>query len=168
MIVISQDRACRDRAVNFCDELMKRFWAQCEFDISWLSFGDLSRENEFRNAAVKAGSADVVLFSMDPAADAPLKLQSWAEAWLAKRSDHEGLVIGLGDPGHIPGGGVSKNFVYVRNLAHRAGMDYLTELPDQMGPAIPDSLDSYRERAQQHSSVLDQILDRKVPALFRD
>lgn len=167
IMVISQDDDCRSRALAFCDDLVKRFWAQCEFDISWLSFADLARENSFRNAAEKARSAGILVLSMQPTAQVPLELNAWAEAWLGQRGEREGYVIGLGDPGHIPAGGVSRNFVYIRNLAHRAGMDYLTELPNEIGQAIPDSLDGFCERATQHSSVLDQILSRKVPALYR-
>lgn len=167
IITISQDNACRDRTVKFCDELVKRFWTQCEFDISWLSFDDLGGQNQLRNAAERGKSARILVISMNPAPEAPEELQAWAEAWLAKRGEREGYIIGLGDPGHIAASGVSRNFVYLRDLAHRAGMDYLTELPDDMRQAIPDSLDCFCERAEQHTTLLDQILARKVPAVLR-
>jgi hypothetical protein len=167
IVVVCEDKVCRDQAVKFCDELVKRFWTQCEFEITWLSFDDLAAQNGSRNAAEKARSAQILIMSMNPAPEAPAELQAWSEAWLAQRGEREGYVIGLGDPGHVPGGGVSRNFVYTRDVAHRAGMDYLTELPIEMRQAIPESLDCFCERAEQHSSVLDQILARKVPAVFR-
>ena len=53
----------------------------------------------------------------------------------------------------------------VRNIAHRAGMDYLTQVPETIGRAIPDSLASCSERADRVTSVLDEILHQKtVPA----
>ena len=167
VIVISQDTQTRDRAVSFCDDLVKRFWTQCEFEISWLSFGDLGQQNEFRNAVEKGRSARILVISMNPAAEAPAQLLAWSEAWLAGRGEREGYLIGLNDPGHIAASGVSRNFVYLRDLAHRAGMDYLTELPGEMRQAIPDSLDCFCERAGQRTAVLDQILERKVPAVLR-
>lgn len=168
IIVVCENKPARDHAVKFCDELMNRFWAKCEFDITWLVFEDLAEEALFRPATLKAASADLVIFSMCPGCEIPRPVRSWVEAWLSQRGEREGAIVGLRDPGHLPGGGVSQNFVYLHSVAHRAGLDYLTELPEKIGHTIPDQLESYSQRARQVTSVLDQILQQKaVPSAFR-
>jgi hypothetical protein len=42
-------------------------------------------------------------------------------------------------------------------------MDYLTQVPPGISRAIPESLDSYTERAAHLSSVLDAILQQPAP-----
>ena len=42
-------------------------------------------------------------------------------------------------------------------------MDYLTEMPQDISRSIPDSLDSYTERAEQVTSLLDNILHQQAP-----
>ena len=47
---------------------------------------------------------------------------------------------------------------YLRQVAHRGGMDYLTETPQSLSFSIPDSLDWCSARAESVTSVLDEIL----------
>jgi hypothetical protein len=162
IIVIYENNECRGDAVSFCDSLVKRFWSTCEFDITWLSFADLADDGLFRAGTAQAASASLIIFSMRPGSEMPAPVRAWAEAWLAQRADREGSIVGLRDPGHLPGGGVSQNFVYLRSVAHRAGLDYLTELPEEIRQTIPERLESYSERAQQVTSILDQILQQKI------
>jgi hypothetical protein len=167
ILTLCESNDCRTEAVAFCDRLVQRFWTSCEFEISWLSFEDLTEPGKFRVAVNHAASAAMLIFAMRHGSYIPAEVEAWAEAWLAKRGEREGSIIALGDPGHIAAAGVSQNFVYLRNIAHRAGLDYLTEMPEKIGQSIPDSLEAYPERAQQMTSVLDQILRRKTPAPFR-
>jgi len=41
-------------------------------------------------------------------------------------------------------------------------MDYLTDVPPEITRPIPDSLESFSERAQQITSVLDEILRKPI------
>jgi hypothetical protein len=166
ILVLCENDECRADAVAFCDRLMKRFWTTCEFDINWFSFGNLADQAKFDDAVKQAKSAAMLISSMRPGTEIPPEVQAWAEAWVTGRGEREGSIIALGDPGHIAAGGVSENFVYLRSIAHRAGLDYLTEMPEKIGQNIPDGLEAYPERAQQVTSVLDQILQRKMPATF--
>ncbi|HYR45180.1 MAG TPA: hypothetical protein VER98_19260 [Terriglobia bacterium] len=168
IVAVCENKPARDDAVKFCDELMHRFWANREFDITWLLFNDLAEEALFGTATLKAASADLIIFSMCPGCEISRHVRSWVEAWLSQRGEREGAIVGLRDPGHLPGGGVSQNFVYLHSVAHRAGLDYLTELPEKITHTIPDQLESYSERARQVTSVLDQILHQKpAPSAFR-
>jgi hypothetical protein len=166
ILVLCQNNECRAAAVAFCDRLVQRFWTSREFDIKWLSFAELSEQAKFDEAVVRAKTAALLITSMQPGFDIPHEVRAWAEAWAAGRGEREGSIIALGDPGHIAAGGVSENFVYLRGIAHRAGLDYLTEMPEKIGQNIPEGLEAYPERAQQVTRVLDQILQRKMPAAF--
>ena len=42
-------------------------------------------------------------------------------------------------------------------------MDYLTEVPQDISRSIPDSLDSYTERADQVTGLLANILQQQPP-----
>jgi hypothetical protein len=42
-------------------------------------------------------------------------------------------------------------------------MDYLTQVPQDIARAFPDSLDSYTRRADQVTSILDGILHQQAP-----
>ena len=53
--------------------------------------------------------------------------------------------------------------LYLRAVAHRAGMDYLTQVPEQLGRVFPESLDFYSERAAQMTDVLEEILQQHPP-----
>jgi hypothetical protein len=161
ILVICENNDCRADAVSFCDRLVQRFWSKCEFDMQWLSFGDLDDQSAWQTAVNQAASASMLIFSMRPGCEIPREVQAWGEAWVARRGEAEGSIIAPGDPGHIAAGGVSQNFVYLRGLAHRAGLDYLTELPEKIGETIPDAIESYSQRAHQKTSVLDQILQRR-------
>jgi len=42
-------------------------------------------------------------------------------------------------------------------------MDYLKEMPQDISRSIPDSLDSYTERADQVTHLLDNIMHQQAP-----
>jgi hypothetical protein len=42
-------------------------------------------------------------------------------------------------------------------------MDYLNHVPQDISLSIPESLDSYTQRADQVTSLLDDILHQQVP-----
>ena len=68
------------------------------------------------------------------------------------------------DPGAATDGNTLQKYIYLRTVAHNAGMDYLTQIPQTISSrGIPDSLDSYSKRAGHVTSVLDDILRQKAP-----
>lgn len=164
VVVIYENVAARENAVVFCDHLVERFWSRYEFSVSWWSLADLSVDDASRDAARKAVEADLIVVATTPGMDIPMILREWVEVWLSRRGDREGALVGLTDPGPGQTGPAVEKFVCLRNAAHRAGMDYLTEIPQSISSrSIPDSLESYSERAHQVTSVLDEILHRKAP-----
>jgi hypothetical protein len=164
VVVVYEDVAARKRAVNFCDLLVERFWARFEFNMSWWSLEELHGGYSAQEAARRAVDADLIVAATRPDEGMPAPLRDWMEGWLGRRSSHEGSLVGLGENEAGVSAVSAEKYVYLRNAAHRGGMDYLTDLPQNISSrCIPDSLDSYNQRADKVTSVMDGILHRKTP-----
>lgn len=125
---------------------------------SW-SFEQLSGSTSVASdAAMKAATADLIIFAISPAGELSLEIKLWIENWIVKRSDREGAIVGLVARQASPGELACLKEIYLRHTALRAGMDYLSHVPSALAKAMPDSLESYRQRAGQVTSVLDEIL----------
>jgi hypothetical protein len=166
VVVVYEDATAREEAVRFCDHLMRRFWSRYEFLVGWWSFGVLQLPQEAsKEAAEKAREADVIVVATRPESEIPPGIRDWIETWSTQRGDREGALVGLMDPGGGASGAAAEKYVYLRSVAHRGAMDYLTEVPQSLSwRAVPDSLDSFNERADRVTSVLDDILHKPVPA----
>ena len=163
VVVVYEDAAARERAVTFCDQLVSRFWAKCEFDVSWWPFALLNQAPAKEEAAERAAQADLIVFSATPEGDLPQPVKAWVETWLNHRGDREGKLVGLVE--RVVGASVleGQKHLYLRQVAHHGAMDYLTKVPPDISLSIPDSLDSYTERAYQVTSLLDDILHQQPP-----
>jgi len=159
--VVYEDSQCRDEAMKFCDILVQRFWITYGFEISWSSFSELQQPIVCANSAEKAARAALIVFATRPQGKLPIDVVLWIQKWSSKRAEREGALVGLLDPGAL-NGMTDEKHLYLRNVAHHAGMDYLTKMPENISRGIPDSLDSYSQRAQRVTSVLSEIL-RKQP-----
>jgi len=156
VLIIYEDAITRAEAVRFCDSLVQKFWAKNNFQIEWCPFSDLqSKASAFRHAET-AATAHILIFALRPEGGLPWDLHTWTESWLNLRGEREGTVIGLLDT--IASGESGGTYCFLRQTAHRAGMDYLTQMPNSILHPISDSLDSYTQRAVEVTSVLDGIL----------
>ena len=93
----------------------------------------------------------------------PVGIKTWIESWLACRDEREGILAGLLGAGvgcalEVP------QQLYLRQVAHRAGMDYLTQVPQSISRCLAESAESYNVRAAQVTRVLDEILHQSPPA----
>ena len=163
VVVVYEDAAAREQAVDFCDQLVKRFWATFEFDVSWWSFSLLQTEHVAMEAAEKAAQADLIILASLREEDFPVHVPKWVESWLRRRGEREGILAGLIGQGTATSvGGATKHY-YLRQIAHRGAMDYLTQVPQSISRSIPESAESYTRRAAQVTSVLDEILHQQEP-----
>jgi len=158
VVILFEEAQAREKAVKFCDQLVERFWAEREFNLTWLPFSALSDPDSAREAHVKAYSADMIVFATRPEIPVPPAVTDWVARCLANRRNREGTLAAVIDSGPVLQVRNSENDAWLRNLAHRAGMDYLTEVPQNIDRPIPDSLDSYSERARYVTSLLHEIL----------
>lgn len=163
VVVVYENAETREAAVNFCDRLVERFWSNLEFDVSWWHYPLLSDPTAGNEALQRAATADVLVFA--PQSDSPMTdaMQEWAESWVRLRGQREGVLVGLppqpeGEP-ELP----AKAHRYLRGLAHRTGMDYLTGVPQNLSRWMPDETDFWSKRAEQVTQVLDDILRPPPP-----
>jgi len=159
VVVFFEDIETRQRAVAFCEQLIHRYWGQCGFEVCWLSSDVLEDGSSASEASLKAVEADLIIYSLRPGDHVALTLRAWVENWLKCRGEREGAIVGLGEPSPT-----TATFMFLRDAAHRAGMDYLTEVPQAFQRAIPNSLDSFAARAETVTTVLNEILRKQSPS----
>jgi hypothetical protein len=158
VVVIYETPAVREQAVRFCERLAAEQKSGA-LEMNWWSFQLLSHPAMRTDAVVKAAAADVVVFAMHAGGDLPEEIKLWIEHWLNKRGEREGALVGLMKP-EEPAEMASFREIYLRHAARRAGMDYLSHSSPTVGKAIPDSIDSFSERAGRMTSVLANILHK--------
>jgi hypothetical protein len=154
VVVIYENEEARDAAVQFCDRLVERFWSQCEFDVSWWSSSLLEGGIPSAQATDKAVNAQLVVFAVGK--EIPRHARSWIENWILRRGEREGACVAL-----LPGAAeatAESTQIYLREVAHRAGMDFLTQVPQSISSPIADDVESCTARAHQTTSVLEEIL----------
>ena len=163
VVVIYETQETREAAVSFCDQLVQRFWHDFEFDVSWWETGKLQETASADQARRHATAADLVVFALPPDGEVAPEVQSWIDTWVAERGDREGAVVGLVEVKAHGSLEAAKGEQFLRSVAHRAGMDYLTQVPQSISWQIPESLESCTERARQVTHVLDDILHQPAP-----
>jgi hypothetical protein len=164
VVVVYEDTAIREHAVQFCERLAGEQKSPM-LETSWWSFHVLSHSALAGGTAQKAADADVVVFAMDAGGDLPDEIKLWIEKWLNKRGEREGALVGLlnrDDDGRLNVAPFRE--IYLRHIARRAGMDYLSHSAPTATKAIPDSIDSFSERAGRVTSLLDGILQKRPHA----
>ena len=160
VVVIYESPAARDHAYR---HLTERFPADQIDAFHWCHCGQL-HETDCLDALVRnAANARLIIISANAEGDFSYEMKSAIERWLAKREDREGTLVGL-FVGLKQDSLAPLKEIYLRHIAHRAGMDYLSHLRPGSGQSIPNSLDTFSHRAGQMTSVLDQILHTKIPA----
>jgi hypothetical protein len=160
VMCVYEDDDARKGAVQFCDALVKRFWAECGFDVTWQELRDLEAGLDQQKIA-QAAQTRIMIFALSPQGELSPGAKAWIECWLGSRGDREGMLVGLNDPGASSSATRSK-FLYLRSAAVRGGMDYLTVFPQALSRIIPDSYESYSKRADEVTSVLDEILNKPM------
>lgn len=162
VIVLYENPSAREQAVSFCEQLARQPGAVGRPIINWYSFEHLSVPRNAEEVVRAAVFADMLAFAVTSAGDLPEEIKLWTEHWLTRRGDREGSLVGLilNESARPPGDACLKE-IYLRHLAHRAGMDYLAHFPGQITRAIPNSLDSFNQRAGRISPVLDEILNAR-------
>lgn len=159
--VIYENEETREAGIAFCDCLAQKFWTRFGFDVSWWPFQLLSDASGANEALKRAVEADFLIFSSSAQSEPPKHVRGWIEQWVSLRGEREGALVGLPLTGADDLAAPAQLHLYLRDVAHRAGVDYLTEVPQNIGQLIPDSPDFFAERAQTVTHVLDGILQQQ-------
>ena len=161
--VVCEDAAIHAHALEVCDQFVKEYWTELEFEFSWWLFAGLGDPEKALAAARAAADADMIVLATHPEGDLPETVKAWFEAWLAKRGEREGTLIGLIRETAGTESSASPKHIYLREIAHRAKMDFLSEMPRMVPGTIPNDTDAVTRRAGQVTSVLDGILRQSRP-----
>jgi hypothetical protein len=157
-VILYEDSRARQLASDFWHRVELDHPVEQEFDVNWLPVTFAHNAIDAAEAAEKAARADLVVFAVNLENDLADEIRSWIDSWLHRRGEREGAIVALTAQPHGPGAMAGAAEVYLRHVAHRAGMDYLSGTPPTVPMAIPDSLDSFCDRAGAKTSLLDEIL----------
>src|SRR6266508_2956881 len=81
-VVLYEDIATRDRAMEICDRLVHKFWADVEFEFNWWRF-DFLHDSALAGDAVRlAARSELILLAAHAGRELPIAVKSWIEAWL--------------------------------------------------------------------------------------
>jgi hypothetical protein len=158
ILALYEDPDARQLAVQFCDGLMQRFWAESGFDLSWCDWKGLEHPVSAEEAAKKAREADLIIVALSGQGMIAQHVKGWLELAVQDRGEREGVLVGLPDAAPSYDAEAAVTQMYLRKLAHQAGMDYLTAVPQSLPTRVPESTEAYNQRATQVTSVLEKIL----------
>ena len=122
--------------MRVCDNMVSRFWPEMEFQMHWCSFDQLATSNIASAAARQAALANIIIIASGSNAGLPDTVKAWMDDWCNQRHGREGSLIALleGSPQNQEFALADQN---LRNIAHRAGLDYLTHEPDFAPVPLP-------------------------------
>jgi hypothetical protein len=163
VLVLYDDAETRQRAMKVCDHLVHQFWSEVEFTFHWWRTDFLEDDTMAATAAADAANADFIVANSSPERELSPFVRNWFDAWISQREGREGAFVDLTEAGAASAIRAQHKKNFLRNVAHRAGMDYLTKVPTAINSALPDSVESVDLRAGQITSVLDDILHQPPP-----
>ena len=137
VVVLYEDAATRQRAMKVCDHLVQQFWAEVEFKFHWWRTDFLEDDTMAATAAADAGNADFIVVSSSAERELSPFVKNWFETWIAQRQGREGAFVDLTETGAVSAAHVQHNKIFLRNVAHRAAMDYLTKVPSVINGKLP-------------------------------
>lgn len=158
--VIFEDTGAQEKAIQFCDSLVRKFWSDFKFDVVWWAFDGLKSAEAAEEALNKSLAANLVVFAVQSQRELPAHIHQWMSDWLQRRGTREGTLVGLLNSAADTNSGSIFVQTFLRHCAHTAGMDFLTEIPENLALRIPETLESCSERAHQITGVLNGILHR--------
>jgi len=163
IVVLYDDAATRQRAMDVCDHLAQRFWSEVDLKFHWWRTDFLEDAGMAATAADNSCDADFILVSIVPDREISPEVRQWFEAWITRREGREGALVDLTAAIGASPLATQRKGLFLREAAHRAGMDYLAHFPSALNRSLPDSFESASLRATQITTVLDSILHHSPP-----
>lgn len=147
----------RRRALEMCDGLMSRFWAELEFDFQWWPSSALWENTSAKAAGDHARKAKMILLALQPGGDLDAALRRWLERSLSERVGGAGALIVLfaGAEGEQPD---PRKETWLRDLSERCGLDFFVSAVPAVPESLPATVEEYRSRADLCGSVMESIL----------
>lgn len=117
----------RDRAMRLCEALKRNFAGEIIISCTWWRFRYLEDPDIALVARHYASAADIIMFSTNTTGLFPLSVMNWIESWAAARRKSHGLLVPLIGSPNIPAQVYSTKLFYLRHVADRANMEFLTQ-----------------------------------------
>ena len=156
VVVLCENSALYGYARAACEQMAKKYPIGAEFQFRWWLFDDLTDSQERLAAIGAAASADMIVFAVSSEGELPEMIKAWVEEWLFERGGREGTIVGLfPDTGEIC---TTRKYCYLRQIACRGQMDFMSALPAILPSKLPDNFDWVSRRAGEVTSVLNEIL----------
>jgi hypothetical protein len=127
-LVLYEDAAAHDLAMEVCGGVMARFEAELEFAFSFWKIKDLDDPASAHWAAEAVARADIILFSL-PAHDLTSETSQWLDVCAQARTKAEGalaLIVTEASNANLAVGALLSR---LQSAAHRLRMDFLPLLP---------------------------------------
>ena len=154
-VVIYETPADRDHVLKLSPPLE----LPSEFD--WAAFRSIENGTVGEAFFQKAAGAQALIVAARSEGDFSPRLKSWLDRWAFKRANAKGILIGLFADRKTTNLPTTKE-LFLRQMAHQGGVEYRSRL--EPAGNVPDSLESYSERAGQVTTVLDNILKNRPTA----
>ena len=161
--VIYNDTPSRERAIWLCHHLVREFWAEIDFKFTWWRFKYFAEMEIAEAAAEAAVESDMIVVSARAAEAMPQEIKGWFESWVFSRQKRDAALVVLTDSQSEADVSYSPTATFLREIAHRAGMECLLPLRHSAPFLARDQVRHLHDRANQVTEVLDQILHRFGP-----
>ena len=159
-VVLYEDHATRDRAMEVCDRLVHKFWADVEFEFNWWRFDFLNDSALASEAVQLAARSELILLAAHAGRELPPQVKSWINGWLPIREPGIGVLVAMVGTEADQLKGLSPIHVYLRETAQQANMDYLPQVIDGPLGKFEASIETISKRAEKVTTLLDNILHR--------
>jgi len=128
LVFIYEDQESRNRANRMSSVLQRLFSDEIESQESWWKLSILREQSMARLAMDDLTQADVVFFALGENSELSEELLDFNKAWSAQRKGKEGiLAIQMAESSGDTAESVRN---YFRDLAQKAGLDFLATEPD--------------------------------------
>lgn len=158
-VVIFETNAARDALLQCSSYRLADFTD----DSMWYSLAEIKGSNADK-ALRDSLSASLVIVAASANGDFPVEFKLWIERWSAKRSDRQGALVAMFYDRKLADLASVKE-LYLRQAAQAAGIEFRRDIPQTFAATVPDSLDSFTDRAGQMTSVLTGILSQRTTSV---
>lgn len=126
-MAVYEDREVRERAMKLYHHMVARFDEEISFSCTWWKFRYLLDPDIAMVGRHYASSADILVFATNSTGLFPLSVMNWIESWVEARRKGTGVLVPLIGSPNIPQKLYATKLFYLRQIAERAGLDYLPQ-----------------------------------------
>lgn len=157
VLVLYEDVATRQRGLAACDYLVQNFWTEVEFEFHWWRTDFLADGSLAAAAAETASRANLIFWCSGAMREPTATLKAWFDSWIDSRPEREGVLVNL-STGEAPPYQPQAGELFLRDISRRADLDYLGTFPQSSTGILPASAMDAEQRANQMSTLLDDLL----------